>query len=440
MQNPGHHEVNGERVLYYQGENPVLETGGVPAPAIGPTGYVMGRRYLPLAGLERGRDVSVCNVIRCRQGDPKTGRGTNSLPELTHGNTRNIIRHCQRAHWKEPEPGTVIVTQGEYALWAMTGEQQVNEWRGWVLPYRPQHEQGLTPRTTRIFTPEPSETVVLAHYHLAYLFREPWEEPTFIQDWRKVGWVVDRSWPSKLPPIERKPPINWPQVSGFDTEFRPYDRQLIRWSLAYANGEAGSSDGALSVHVVEHDWGQPRMVWPVRPTVYSHNWVADLPFLWWVHNVPAPPRKPLEFIDLQDTMYQHHVLYSDLAHTMDYVGSIYARINRWKHLEYINPVDYSGGDAVGALDVGLALSRSLQRDPQSNRVYSEYLLPNLPMLSRYELGRGYPLVKERVKASVAALKGVQAEAEVKAWAAAGWPIKLSSPQQVSHQIYKVEGV
>jgi uracil-DNA glycosylase len=429
-QNPGANEVAGERVLHYQGDGVAVLERGAPAPLIGATGYQVDHKCLPLAGLERGRNVRMSNVVRCRMGDPKTGRGTNTMPPLhsNHPPMRDIIRFCQRAHYK-PTQAKTVVALGEYALWAATGEQGIEEWRGWVLPYRPEHTANTAGRAPHkhIYTPTTDDCVVLAHYHPAFVFRAPWEKPTLIQDWRKVGWVMERSWPKPMPPIERKPSVLWPIVSGFDTEYRPDTRELIRWSLAY------EQDDGLCVRVVEADYGQPRILWHKRPTVYSHNWVADMPYLWWLG---APKETQLE-----DTMYMHHVLYSDLAHTLDYVGSMYQRINRHKHLEYVNPIEYSAGDAVAALDAGeLLLGRSLARDPQSMRVYREFMMPNLPMLSRYEQGSGYALNQGRVKASLEALNRAKDAAQRKAWAASGWPLNLGSPQQVAHQLFDVERV
>ena len=435
-QNPADHEEAGEHLHHYEGKLQVY-TEGTPAPLIGPTGYLMNRRFLPLAGLERGRNVSCGNVIRCRVND------SNTLPKLQGLEIQNAVKHCQRTHYRPPTPPRLIVAQGEYATWATTGEptwkdgHKVSTLRGWLHPYAPVWEShGPVHQSRNIYHPGPNETAVLVAFHLAFLFRSPWEEPAAVQDWRKVGWVLKGSWPERLPQIERQGPNLWPSVSGFDTEFIPDTRKLIRWSLAWEERPGSPYQySGLRVHVVEaptepyHERGY--VTPPGSPVaVYSHNWIADLPHFYDVIGIRNAT--------LEDTMYQHGVLYSDLEHTMDYVGSIYARINRWKHLEYINPIEYSAGDAVGALDGGKYMTSALLRDPLSDRVYREYMLPLLGPLSRYEAGPGIPLHPERVRASLKALNRVREDAERRAQASSGWPLKLSQGQKVGRQLFKVE--
>ncbi len=61
-------------------------------PAIGDTGDMLNELFLPAAGLERGKDVSVSNALRCRWIDPVTQKKTNKLPPASI--LDQALKHC----------------------------------------------------------------------------------------------------------------------------------------------------------------------------------------------------------------------------------------------------------------------------------------------------------------------------------------------------------
>jgi len=440
MQNPGASEVEGQRFLGYAGTGERWEPCA-PAPAIGKTGRYQEDRFFPLAGLERGKNVSLGNVIRCRVGD------SNALPPLTDPTIRQAMIHCQSKHFHPPDSTRLLVAQGEYALWATTGElgtdaqaatgehvekgRSLTAWRGWMLPHTPPHDaQQPPPRYTEVYTPSSGESTlpVLITYHVASLFRAPWERIVVQRDWVKIREYLDGTWPEPFPEILRRPPLVWPALSAFDTEFG--GPHLIRYSMAYRERLIR----APSVWVVEAGYNTLQLpTRPTRPRVVMHNAAADIGHLTTILGGGTDETPVIE-----DTMVQHALLWSDLAHNLGFLGSMYARTNRWKHLVETNPIVYSGGDALGTWDSWVAMSQELQRDPPLDALYAQFMRV-LPLLLKSE-PRGIKVNQRRVREVIAELERDQAQAIRQVQAAVGWPINLGSPQQVARMLYDVEHV
>jgi DNA polymerase I-like protein with 3'-5' exonuclease and polymerase domains len=240
-------------------------------------------------------------------------------------------------------------------------------------------------------------------------------------DWKKVGRVLRGEWPKPWPGFVDRPPAVWPRVSAFDTEFDPDTGVLERYSLFTGQGQPWVIE-ARDVRVIDI---------PDTVTVVMHNEDAD------VEHLQGFLRGGQ--IKTEDTMLMHAALWSDLPHTLAYLGSLYARINRWKHLFRRNPRVYSGGDALGTWDVYLALVAELKADPASARVYREELYPLNPIISEAS-NVGLRVHQWRVEAALTYHQRLKDElcAEVEAWA--GYPLLLSSPDQVARHLYEVEKV
>src|SRR5574338_1016641 len=421
-QAPGSHEEAGERLVARAGKVKRWEPAA-PAPFLGDAGYDLGRTYLPLAGLTRD-DVSLCSVVRCG-----VGHG-GPLPPITHTAVRRAIQHCQRAHFAPPAETRVVIALGEWPLWAATGEdggdpppygisRKVGGWRGWTLPYSPFMRQALP----NIWTPNSSTSGVGCVYvslHPASIYESPWMKPAAMRDWQKLGELLAGRWPRPLPPVERTM-ARWPDEFAYDTEFYEHaGRQVLtRWS---------ASDGER-VWVVEASEPHPPHL-NRNYHVVLHQADADVDTL----EGTLGPRYSLD-----DTMYAHAALHAELAHDLDFLGSLYARTNRWKHLVRTNPVVYSAGDALGTWDVWRALRAELARDHDTRRVYETCLLPLLPIVARARR-MGIRVEQKRAEASVRALREAQRVLQLGAMAAAGWPLSLSSAKQVTTHLYDVEGL
>lgn len=426
-QNPGESEERGQRYLGNEQWEPTE-----PRPLIGRTGRMLERTFLPLAGLTR-EDVSLDNAIRCRI------THKNEVPGLRDKQFREAIRYCQQAHG-QPSGAHTYVAMGEPAMYALTGRAEgFSAWRGYVLP-RHQLEKPFPP-STGIWTPGPTPTTailepVLVVHHLAYLFREPQAELPAKSDWNKLRLLIRREWPQAMSPSHSTSPNPWPPLAAFDTEFGRESKQLVRWSLATPDRE---------VWVVEHQPGDVIHV-PDYATLVMHNAAADLPY------VKLSPR-----VTIEDTMYAHAVLWTGavetdevqtsgavMSHTLNFLGSMYARINRWKHLRESHPRLYAGADALGTMDAwqsGLrgGLHAELKADPRSYFVYETLQKPLIRIIMKARQ-RGIKTSARAVAEAIAGLKTQQQAQGLRAQLHVGWPLKLSSPKQLAYWLYQVERV
>lgn len=416
------------------GQNPGAEEERVGKPFVGKTGQMQEADFFPLAGLARGA-VSIGNAIRCRLDD------SNELPELDKPELRQAIEHCTRAHLKLPSGVRLLVAQGKHALYALTGEgrgaedtgedeekgnsaRTITGWRGWVLPYQPSNG-GPQWKPEKVWTPGfESDLPVLAVNHLAALFRNPKMRLSMLRDWAKVPLILGGQWPEPMPPIltERVWPLDGPWA--FDTEFVPETNYLIRYSFAKRSGSQAA------VYVIE---GTQSRSTEGRVRLILHNADADL------DHWESLTGLSWDQYDLDDTMHADAVLWGGQPHGLNYLGSLYARTNRWKHLVKTNPVQYSGGDALGTWDVWQALQPQLQRDPGSLQVYQTQQLPLVHVIRRAG-APGLKLNQQKVEQALVDLEAKGRDATVLAQAAAGFPLNLGSNPQVAQQLYLREGI
>ena len=433
-QGPGEDEEAGRRYLGSE-----QYEAHPPAPLIGRTGRVLDTQFLPLAGLNR-EDVSLANSIRCRLNHK------NHLPPITQVVMQQAVEHCTRAHWRPPEgpggsrAGLVYVTMGEYAFYTLTGmKHDFNGWRGYLVPKR--HPWDPPHLMTDIWTPGASDDKIFVTYHLAYLWKEPEAELPARRDWNKLALILDGTWPRKVDPFIYEPPALWPTYAAFDTEFAREDKAyLTRYSLATRDRK---------VWVVEREDVRRLTVTP-GSTVIMHNAPADIPHLAGVVDIAD--------VVIEDTMYAHAVLWTGkvetdedkgrgggaMSHKLNFLGSMYGWINRWKHLAKVNPKRYSGGDGLGTMDVwetgfNGGLLGELTRDPQSHYVYTTLQKPLIPIVVRNQQ-TGIPVNTEEVKRALAGLVQQQKSHILRAQAYTGWPINLRSPRHLAHWLYDVEGL
>ncbi len=401
------------------GQNPGEEEEKAGKPFIGKTGQMMESKFFPLLGRDRSR-MSIGNAIRCRL------NGSNELPPIDQEVMREAVEHCTRAHLQVPEGTRLIVAQGEKALYAATGHganknDRLGDWRGWLLPYRPLNRSKQI--ATAIYHPGDSPgPSVLATHHLAAIFRDPSLQQPAKYDWSRAAKVLAGTWPDRMPEIEVEPPREVPALFALDTEFIPSTGYLLRYSLAWRG-----KDGQPHVYVVDGASPSPLSA-PTRPTVIFHHTGADQNYA---------DMLLLDGYDIEDTMHAHAVLWSDLEHDLGYLGSLYGRLNRWKHLDESSPIIYSGADALVTYDVWHALAAELARDPQSEHVYRTMQLPLIPII-RKARARGLRINQEHTRAALVELEARCQDAEAMAQAACGWPMNLGSGPQVVKQLYETE--
>lgn len=385
-QNPGENEEKG---LKFEGWSGGLErwASHSPAPLIGKTGHLLKEKFVPLA---TGREPNFGNVIRCRF------RHTNTLPKLREASVRGAIFHC-RVHDNLSSHTTHHVALGEYAAFALGGlhgKDIINKWRGWVVP------MGTGPQPTHVWTPVPP--MVYVTYHPAVIFRDRSLQPIVQHDFQKLSRLIDGSWPLPFPHLHRGHPVDPTRMTAYDTEFDPKSKRFRMYSWAQANGNS------LSVGISFEP--PPKLAYPV-----GHNLAVD-----WIY-LPSPPAR------WEDTMMEHAALYGGFPHDLNFLGSLFARTNRWKHLWQINEEEYSAGDALGTLDSHLALQAQLSSHDRERWIYEHTQRPLVPILVNQKPLR---LHTGRIKSSLEEMARLMGAEELKAQASVGWPLKLGSPKQV----------
>ena len=431
-QGPGADEEAGRR--YLGGEQWEAHP---PAPLIGKTGRVLGNTFLPLAGLTR-EDCSIANTFRCRWNH------TNKVPPLSRKEVRQAVEHCTKAHWRPPPGVRLYVAMGEYAYYALTGLlHDFSGWRGYLLP----QVHAWEPRVpqTAIWRPQMapgSKIPVLVTYHLASLWETPEAAFPTKRDWNKVASILAGTWPEAYPGHSTVAPDPWPTYAAFDSEFHEDDHtRLTRYSLATRDRQ---------VWVVEAHQIYERAATLPGTTLIMHNAPADV----------SHAKRILDYnvVTLEDTMYAHAVLWTGkvgtdedkgkaggaMAHTLNYLGSIYGRMNRWKHLRVVAPKTYSGADALGTLDcwtTGLhgGLLGELSRDPQSLWVYENLQKPLVPIIVKMQ-ERTIAVDVAAAKRALGSIEEQQQQEILRAQAYAGWPINLRSPKHLAQWLYDIEGM
>lgn len=361
-------------------------------------------------GLEH-EGVSVQHGIRCSAQLPAWAT-SHQIRRGEKGPAEEAVLHCHTHHGRLGASTRLLVTIGDAALYSSTGERSSLDWRGWVLPYRGTGNGWKS----RVWTPGPRDLPVLAMATAAF----PWMGYVTAKDWSKVPRILAGEWPQKFPGFTTEPPKVWPKVSAFDTEFSPETGILTRYSLY---------DGGARPWVVEAGDIQITEV-PDGSTVIMHNIEADLDHL---QRFLRGGR-----IKTEDTMLMHSVLWSDLPHDLEFLGSLSARINRWKHLGF-NDLEYSAGDAIGTWDAYLAMVKEYQADPQSMAVYRNCVFPLTPIIMEATT-TGLLLDQDKVQQALRYHEQERTDVALRAQAYTGYPINMGSSEQLSRWLYSVEGL
>lgn len=105
-------------------QNPGEQEERKAQPAIGATGDYLNDDLLPSAGLERGVDVNVRNVLRCRWND------SNDLPPTII--LKAAVEHC-RVHDVDTKV-VMAVACGDLAWKMLNGPGAISAWRGFLRP------------------------------------------------------------------------------------------------------------------------------------------------------------------------------------------------------------------------------------------------------------------------------------------------------------------
>lgn len=382
-QNPGEHEEQGLQLSGYQYINNRREevTGKVrPQPLIGASGNWLRREFWPLTKLEYA-STSRANVIKCRpyhSNELPSVNSTKPVKDITQKMLKQAIAHCTRAYLRIPPTVKHILAMGGISLYALTKEESITDWRGWIIG-KDLQDKTVTLGIDEYYTPMAGSTLytqlvnVFPVLHIASLFQNPTYYHATLVDFIKFGRLVRGEWPRNLPQMYiNKLPDMIPSIIGFDTEYDvTQNNKLTMFSLA-------STDGRI--YVVDRDANFSRRL-QASTEVVTQNGLVDLPHLVKLFDVSS--------IKLQDCMIAHSVLWPGEPHNLDYMTSMYGRYNRHKHLRETNDKStkylYAGLDADTTLNhVWQGIMREFESDPLSYEEYKKRRQPLLSIINRFQ--------------------------------------------------------
>ena len=120
-------EVVDGATIFVLGQNPGADEEREGKPFVGATGETMARDFFPRAGLTRGVNVSLGNVLRCRW--VSDGQRTNLLPRGAV--LRQAVAQC-RQYLALPTTTKLVVACGALAWSALEKPGSISAWRGFV--------------------------------------------------------------------------------------------------------------------------------------------------------------------------------------------------------------------------------------------------------------------------------------------------------------------
>lgn len=423
--------------VFVLGQNPGANEVAEGKPFCGETGQIMEGVFFPLADLRRGENVSIGNTFRCRLGH------TNDVPKPTV--LREAAEHCWRAYGHVPESTKLVVAQGSVA-WNFTQKRHdlsITDWRGHLGPV------AVT-----------GDVPVYAVLHLADLTpgRNPRMTLPSKLDWSKVPRILRGEFPRPLPPrlvvgeCEWGDVLKWFAVAqkeapyiAWDTEFiwnkddvrDPDNYMMTMVSIAYPGMEQGVQllwQGGEAAPWMKSQFIQ--LFWNLAQSVahVGHNFTAELKC---VENTWG--WDPSHFWNrFDDTMLAHAVLWSEFAHSLNFLESLYSPYPKIKHLPTTDPLR-NWGDTCLTVEVWEALKREFVNDRESERVYRNQSLKLVPHVYHRER-TGLAVNKGRVAPAIEMYgKRFETAARV-AQAYCGYPINLGSPSQIAKWLYDIEGI
>jgi uracil-DNA glycosylase len=449
-QNPGNDEERGSQIVEYinigKSRRPLYQTV-TPQPLIGATGFSVNDTWLPKAGLKRS-DVSLMNIIKCRYRDPVTKKKINKLPPAAILN--KAVAHCMEAHFVIPDQTTTLVAMGDLAFDALGGKSlrkpdgkaaSITDYRGYLLP------DGFRGRR------------VYAVLHPADLFYDRSKVLPTRLDWLRLRRLRDRTWPllvpdrtiltyswDKLPSLLEQ--ARHSSVIACDTEFTYRDGGPDEKGLLTMVGLAWEHNG--KVNGVQIQWmHEPAVTKEVRRAFrgFMRVLTKEVPFLFWnaKADLPVIARNlwipPSDYKGIHDGMLAHHVLWSQMGHTLEFVASLEGGYTKLKHLSKSDPLLYNWGDVIETLHIWNVLWPALQKDAGCLEAYNKKIAL-LPIIMRRE-AKGFRVNTAFVEPAIVSYRAKMAQADVLAAAYTGYPINMrssGSEGQVATFLRAMEGI
>jgi len=244
----------------------------------------------------------------------------------------------------------------------------MESWRGYGVDRLDSNWNSNTTIDTSVYHDLTSSQVIFFTMHIAALFRQKKFYHAAMQDFARLGKLLNKSWPKPLPHWSNNPPSMWPSYSVFDTEYNPSDNDsLIRFSLCDTN---------YQTWVVEAiDIPDKKINIAPNSTVVMQNALADISHLANIVDFSQ--------VKVEDLMLAHSVLWTGELHGLNYIASKYGAFNRYKHLNQDNPELYSALDAYEPMYIWQnAIIPDFRKDKLSWEVYQRYRLPLIQIIDK----------------------------------------------------------
>ena len=369
-----------------------------PQPLLGRTGQMFNNKFLKVAGLKR-EEISLANALRCRPGRYLGFKKANDLPSLTKtmklatskANIVKALNHCRAAHLRIPDATELIVTMGGYALFQLTGQKDVMNWRGYGFDFPTDEQPDIG-----YYNDLSSNRIIFSTMHIAALFQSSDSSEggqnnkryyhAVLQDFNKIKKILNKEWPLSLPNWSTMPPTTWPRYAAFDTEYTQ-EGELTEWSLCDLEGNLYQVDIANT----------PDSLIPSEPnsTVITQNALADINHLGGIRLKKNHLGHYLEQlggivdmnnINIEDLMLAHAILFTGEPHSLNYIQSIFGGHNRHKHLSGEQSELYSALDAWEPLYIWRrGIMPAFKQDPQSYVVYKTLMKPLINIINKSQL-------------------------------------------------------
>ena len=427
-------------------------------PFIGPTGELQTQHFFPLARLQRGENVHIANVLKCRWSE--NGKKTDKLPP--ENILAQAVDHCTTHHLQIPTTTSLVIAEGALAAsWCAARHISVHQWRGHQL------------YPTRIGLPT---TYVVEH--LASVLRDPKSWWIAELDWRK-STRTSQQWPKAIPSRLIATANNWSEVTewfkratrsapyiAIDTEFidRPFGPTQpvltmvgLGWSDAHGNVHGLQIDTCAAENWMKASFYHHLHELIKQVPVLFQNFAADMPVLKRCAGIQYDSYKQID-----DTMLAHAVIYCELPHDLEFLTSIYGGYYKIKHLGdddmpeeakwaslrwlvekgWIAPTTgdtpdllYNWGDIIEPLMIWEHLKRAFEMDQAAYTVYKTQSIGLIPILLK-SMERGIKVNKPRVMSAKIEYETRVQHAQVLAESYYGKPINLGSDDQVAYYCYR----
>lgn len=287
---------------------------------------------------------------------------------------------------------------------------------------------------------------VLATTNPSDLATRPKMRHALTLDWRKIPHILAGTYPKPLPPrqfysnsAEDQAWISGACTAAFwvvDTEYvvgkpgQPGRLTLIGgyypgapYILQYWWGTSADLDGSYACDCSIIAAHTPTAFW---------NAIADIPVIQQAFNLTYEDYKRIE-----DPMLIHALLYSEWRHTLEFVTSTHGQHVKVKHKMGEDMAEYHAGDLAETLVCHQALTKELENDEGSTRVYNEQALRLIPIILNSSHTRGIAVDRHAVCAAIMDYQRLVDEAFALARVACGYAINLRSETQVKEYLYDI---